>query len=157
MQTSQLRGSELAWRAILLGQFGIGLRAIDRCAGGLRVKDLLVSASNVTSREGMTRGTLRAAESRAETHGRGGHDQGCASVGIPLSLIDQALARWDRSGASALITEAVHEAVNDILDTAERSCAWTPADARESLVYAIERRITPRAEESDAHTAAGPH
>lgn len=156
MQTTRLRGSELAWRAVLLGQFGIELRAIDRCAGGMRVRDLLVSPCKVTSREDTTRSTLRAAASRAETHGRGGHDLGCASVGLPLSFIDQALAHWDAAGASALITEAMHEAVNDILKTAECSGAWTPGYARESLVYAIERRITPRAEESVAHTAAGP-
>lgn len=150
-------GAELAWCAITFGWLGIGLRAIDRCMGGTRVQELVISPAGVTVRPAVTSSEVRGAASRAETHGRSGHDAGCASLGIPLTLIDRALGEWDDFGASALLTEAIHEAVDEILENTRRSGVWKPDYARESLSYAIERRITPRAAVVAVQTAAGPH
>lgn len=148
---TELSGSELAWRALKLGVFGVDLRTIDHCAGSLRVKDLTISPAGVTARPATTRSEARGEASRAETHGRSGHDAGCASLGLPLSLVDRALAQWDESGASGLLIEAMHEAVGDILEDTRRGGGWRQSYARESLSYAIERRITPRAETATSH------
>ena len=86
---------------------------------------------------------------RAETHARRGHDAGCACLGLPLDLIDGLLGCWDGVGAIRVIQEAVHEAIHEILADASRG-GWSATYAEESLVYALERRITPRSPSTGA-------
>lgn len=138
-------GGALAGRLLVLGSWGIGLRALDRCAGGVRPQDLEVCGDRIAVR---TRGSVivpsGARADRAETHGRRGHDAGCAALGLPLGLAERLLLRWDGAGAHRYLTEALRDAVADICTEAQgRLGGWSAAYASEALVFAVERRFEP--------------
>lgn len=85
-------------------------------------------------------------------HKRRGHDAGCATLGVPRRAISLTLDLWDDAGAGPLLLEAIDEAIGVIADEvatpgglagSSSSPAWSAAMARESVAYAIRRRITP--------------
>ena len=136
-------GGALAGRLLALGSWGIGLRALDRCAGGVRPRDVEVCGDRIAVRTRGSAGVPSGARAdRAETHGRRGHDAGCAALGLPLDLAEQLLLRWDGAGAHRYLTEALHDAVTDICTEAQgRHGGWSAAYALEAIVFAVERRF----------------
>lgn len=137
--------AELAWRIERLCLFGIELRAAGACLGLPRVSEFRREALPHPARPRNFGGTVDgaadgASRRRYEAHARSGHGAGCRALGIPVEALDRALREWDAAGAQRLVREAIAEAVAEL-----DAPGWTPTRARESVAYAIRRRITPAA------------
>ena len=105
--------SRLAGRVLVWTQEGLERRARGRC------------------------GTPLGAERR---HRTGGHDAGCAALGLPRHELVRMIEQADTTGVGPLISDAIDQAIEDL---AHRGAAWSIEAAREVICEAIERRITP--------------
>lgn len=143
-------GAVLAGLLGLLCEQGTRLRAAGRCCGDLRRSELdrlrtrlSVSDGHEIRAEGKADRETAIGElagARYETHVRRGHDAGCRAFGIPTSVLNRSLRRWDTVGASGLIGEAVIEAIAEI---DQEQSIWNAEAALASLDFALRKRITP--------------
>lgn len=105
---------------------GIGYRASGECVG----------------MHGRRGSRTRAADARGVGPS---HDVGCRAFGVPIRELVRQIRELDRVGVSPLLIEAVTEAAEEIdaWDAATDGPGWRERAARESLSYAIRKRITP--------------
>lgn len=121
MNSHASSAAELAWHLEQLCLWGITLREMGRCAGELLNPRL------------------------RRTHTRAGHDPGCFALGLPIPLVEAKLTELDTRDAQRFIFEPFSEAIREISAEAAQFSSWRAESARETILYAIHRRITPRA------------
>ncbi|QIM16576.1 hypothetical protein G7067_09400 [Leucobacter insecticola] len=155
MSPDNYGAAALAWQLEQLCAWGITLRDRGRCSGGARTRDMLQRSDRFEcwavlqglEPKNWKPGRARALRARAETHARGGHDLGCATIGVPFSLLTQLAQRWDGQGAARYLTEAIREAATEIAADLRRSThpaeLWRAERAWESVVFTVHQRITP--------------